>query len=64
MFQFKKLKNKIKMGEQKLIDQVKAARRGSREAELQDARGFLAGKKVHKSQKTYNRKNYRVDVTD
>ena len=64
MSRFKKLKNKIKMKKQRILDQVKAARRGSREAELQDAHGFAARKKVHKSKKAYNRKKFRVDVND
>lgn len=60
----KQLKKLIKVKKQKIIDQVKAARRGSREAELQDARGFVAKRKVHKSKKAYNRKNYRVKISE
>lgn len=52
------------MKKKKLLDQVKAARKGSREAELQDARGFVARRKVHKSKKAYNRKNFRVVASD
>lgn len=63
MLRFKKLKNKIKLKKKKLIDQVKAARRGSREAELQDEKGFVARHKVHKSKKAYNRKNSRVYIS-
>ena len=52
------------MKKQSILDQVKAARRGSRESELENAHGFMAGRKVHKSKKVYNRKNLRVDVSD
>lgn len=48
----------------KIIDQLKAGRRGSREAELQDEKGFVARHKVHKSKKAYNRKNFRVRISD
>lgn len=52
------------MKKQSILDQIKAARKGSREAELQDARGFVARRKVHKSKKAYNRKNFRVRISD
>lgn len=41
----------------KLSDYVKASRKGSREAELENATGWKAVVKVHKSKKTYDRKN-------
>ena len=37
-------------------DYIKAARRGSREAELEREAGWTSVRKVHKSKKTYNRK--------
>jgi len=37
-------------------DYIKANRRGSREAELQDKTGWTAKHKVHRSKKTYTRK--------
>ena len=39
-----------------LTDYVKAARRGSREAELETSRGWRAVRKVHKNKKAYTRK--------
>ena len=40
----------------KVIDYVKANRKGSREAELEITCGFNGTHKVHKSKKTYTRK--------
>jgi len=40
----------------KNIDYIKANRKGSREASLEDATGFVSTHKVHKSKKTYSRK--------
>jgi hypothetical protein len=40
----------------KTSDYIKASRKGSREAELENENGFKAVLKVHKSQKTYTRK--------
>ena len=40
----------------KRIDYIKANRKGSREAELENENGFKAKHKVHKSQKNYSRK--------
>jgi hypothetical protein len=37
-------------------DYIKAARKGSRQAELEDSTGWTAKHKVHKSKKNYNRK--------
>lgn len=45
----KKKKNKI-------IDIIKAAKRGQREAELENSTGFIAVDKTFKSKKTYTRK--------
>ena len=39
-----------------LIDYIKANRRGSRDAELEDSVGFKAVHKVHTSKKTYTHK--------
>jgi len=41
----------------KLIDYIKANRRGSREAELENSTGWKAVHKIFKSKKIYNRKN-------
>ena len=40
----------------KLSDYIKANRRGSREAELENSTGFVAVRKLHRSKKTYIRK--------
>ena len=48
----KKKKNK----KEKLIDVVKAVKRGSRDAELETSTGFISVDKTHKSKKTYTRK--------
>jgi hypothetical protein len=48
---------KKKQNNKKLEDYIKANRRGSREAELENSTGFKAVTKIHKSEKTYNRKN-------
>lgn len=37
-------------------DYIKANRKGSREAELEDKTGWASKHKVHKSNKTYTRK--------
>ena len=51
----KKVK-KYKTKDQRLIDVVKAARKGSREAELQNSTGWKTGRKVHKDRSKFNRK--------
>lgn len=40
----------------KLMDYIKANRKGSREAELEDSNGFKSKHKIHKSKKSYTRK--------
>ena len=37
-------------------DYIKANRKGSRDAELEDKTGWTSKHKIHKSSKTYNRK--------
>jgi len=37
-------------------DYIRASRKGSRDAELENSTGFKAVHKVHKSQKNYSRK--------
>lgn len=37
-------------------DYIKANRKGSRDAGLENSTGWIAVKKVHKSKKTYDRK--------
>lgn len=43
---------------------MRASRKGSREAELEDSTGWVAVHKVHKSKKTYDRKNFKSNVED
>jgi len=43
----------------KLSPYVRASRKGSRDAELEDSTGWVATHKVHKSKKTYERKNFK-----
>lgn len=38
------------------MDSIKANRRGSREAELENETGFKSTHKIHKSKRTYTRK--------
>ncbi len=47
------------MKNKKLSPYIKANRKGSRDAELEDATGWKAVVKIHKSKKTYERKNYK-----
>jgi hypothetical protein len=42
--------------DKKFLDYVKANRKGSREAEIEDETGFKSTHKIHKSSKAYNRK--------
>ena len=44
------------------IDIMKANRKGSREAALEFSPGFVSTHKVHKSKKTYSRKNARIEL--
>lgn len=46
----------MKKQNQHIIDVIKASRKGSREAELDIVNGFVSRHKIHKSKKTYNRK--------
>jgi len=43
-------------------DYIKANRKGSRDAELENSTGFVAVNKLHKTAKTYSRKNYKVVI--
>ena len=45
-------------------DYIKACRKGSREAELEDRTGFVQIHKVHKSKKTYTRKKKHKNLVD
>jgi hypothetical protein len=45
-----------KSKEEKELDYVKANRRGSREAELENSTGFKSGHSAHKNKKQYCRK--------
>ena len=40
----------------KTLDYIKAIRKGSRDAQLEDEKGWVAVRKVHKSKKNYTRK--------
>jgi hypothetical protein len=40
-----------------ISDYIKANREGSRNSELENSTGWVSKHKVHKSKKTYNRKN-------
>jgi len=40
-------------------DYIRANRKGSREAELENSSGFKAVNKTHKSKKDYNRKKFK-----
>ena len=44
-------------------DYIKANRKGSRDAELENSTGFNSMHKVHASKKTYNRKIKHKNVT-
>lgn len=48
-------KVRIRSGDMKK-EELKANRKGSREAELEDSTGWKAVHKVHRSKKTYTRK--------
>ena len=39
-----------------VVDYIKANRKGSRDAELEDSTGWKSSHKVHASKKTYTRK--------
>ena len=47
----------------KYKDYIKANRKGSRDAELEDSTGFKGTHKVHKSVKNYSRKIKHKNVT-
>lgn len=53
----KKLKTKLT-----IEDYIKASRRGSREAELENQSGWTAKHKVHKSKKNYTRKTKHKNI--
>ena len=44
-------------------DYIKANRKGSRDAEIEDSTGFKSVHKIHKSAKTYSRKIKHRNVT-
>jgi hypothetical protein len=56
---------KRKTKSNKKLDYIKAARKGSREAEYSDETGFTSKHKVHKSKKAYSRKiKYKDDIDE
>lgn len=46
----------------KLDPYIKANRKGSRDAELENSTGFVSKHKVHRSLKSYSRKNYKIEI--
>jgi len=44
----------------KVNDYVKANRKGSRDAELENCTGWVSTHKVHKSKKSYNRRDKKI----
>ena len=46
----------------KVIDYIKANRKGSREAELYFEFGWKSINKIHRSKKSYNRKKYKLEI--
>jgi len=49
---------------EKLDNWLKANRRGSREAELLNEKGWKTKNKIHKNKKNYNRKNKLWKIND
>ncbi|MCK9446746.1 hypothetical protein M0Q50_07805 [bacterium] len=43
-------------------DYIKANRKGSRDAELEISNGFNTMHKIHKSKKSYNRKDNKISI--
>lgn len=52
---------KSKTNRQKEMDYIKANRKGSRDAEIENDGKFKAKTKIHKSMKAYSRKDRYVD---
>ena len=57
-------RDEIEMKKVKLSPYVRASRKGSRDAELEDSTGWAAIHKVHKSKKDYERKNFKTSVEE
>lgn len=53
-----------KKGKKDLLDYIKASRRGSREAELEQHNHPVSHNRIHVSKKVYNRKNNKADDKD
>lgn len=45
-------------------DYIKANRKGSRDAELENRSDQKQTRKVHKSKKAYSRKNLKIDINE
>ena len=45
----------------RVSDYVRAARKGSREASLENSTGWVSVHKVHKSKRTYDRKKFKIE---
>lgn len=56
----KKKKNN-KRSQITIQDYIKAVKKIDREIELEINSGFTANTRIHKSKKTYDRKNYKID---
>lgn len=60
VYKIKKIQNKNlfkKIENDMASDYIKANRKGSRDAELEFSNGWVCKHKIHKSKKTYSRKN-------
>lgn len=52
------------MKNKEVIEVVKAAKRGQREAELENSCGFKSMHKIFKSKKYYNRRKYKEIISE
>ena len=59
-FFYNKKLTKMKKKKKKVYDFMKIMKKCLREEELENEKGFTSKHKVHKSKKTYNKKNYKV----
>lgn len=54
-------KKKNKKNKITITDYILANKKASRELDLENATGFASTSKVHKSKKSYSRKNYKIN---
>lgn len=52
----------MKTKKSNIKDYIAAAKRGEREARLENATGFVATTKIAKSKKVYSRKNFKIEI--